>query len=102
VKLDAGAGGEDGHPRRERRVRGVSRVAHNEPDPGDAGERPHLGEGIVTETASLASEELEFGRHGDQAIVAAVRPTTAAVVAGLLLLIVGAFLWQLFVSGSAP
>jgi hypothetical protein len=29
-----------------------------------------------------------------------MRPTTALVVAGLLALIVGAFLWQLFVSGA--
>jgi len=31
-----------------------------------------------------------------------MRPVTAAVIIGLLVLIVGAFLWQLYLAGATP
>jgi hypothetical protein len=75
-------------------------IPHDKSDPRPFRKRTDLRHRVVAQAAPCFRDELEFCRHGLEAIVTAMRPTTAVVVAGLLILIVGAFLWQLFISGA--
>ena len=55
--------------------------------------------GLGAQGASLAGHQAQIGgRAHSSRVTALMRPVTAAVLIGLLVLIVGAFLWQLYVA----
>jgi hypothetical protein len=64
----------------------------------NAAEQP---ERVLTEVASLPGHERKWVGH-DASIVAAMRPFTAFVVIGLVVLILGAFVIKLATTGLAP
>ena len=63
--------------------------------------RQHAGSCFIAEVTPLPGDESEDWRLHDAAIVdGRMRPVTAIVVLGLLLLIIGAFLWQLYLADA--
>lgn len=90
------------HSLDERRIARLGDVGDANRHSGQARHWLQTMQRLIAQTAPGSGVEHEFGCHTPQAIVASMRPTTALVVAGLLVLIVGAFLWQLWSSGSTP
>lgn len=59
------------------------------------------GLGFITEMAVVPADESdEAARHGVTTLAAVMRPVTALVVLGLVVLILGAFLWQLYLADA--
>lgn len=78
-------------------------VADIERHPEQPGRTRQPSIGLVAESTVVSGDELEAAfRHRSLAIVGRMRPATALVVVGLLALIVGAFLWQIYSSGASP
>ncbi len=77
-------------------------VDDDEPHPAAACVASEERKGLGTEPALVAGHEAQHivSAHDPTTLVLVMRPVTAIVLLGLLAIIVGAFLWQLYLADA--